>query len=171
VRSRGQGIKVVVLKGAHLAALVYPHLGCRTMADVDLLVPLGQLESARDELGALGYGTGKPREIEIRPGAAKHLDRLSNSFLPSVELHWTLVSATLPLRVTPDQLLQRAVPVSLAGVSTWVLSPEDCLLHQAVHLAAHRFSAHGLRPLCDLAATLRCHRAGFCRAPVAADGP
>jgi hypothetical protein len=47
----------------------------------------------------------------------------------------------------------RAVPVSLAGVPTLSLAPEDLLLHVISHAARHRFRM-GVLPLCDVAALL-----------------
>lgn len=69
-----------------------------------------------------------------------------------MELHWRLAADDLPPR---QDLWQRAVPLRIAGVDTLGLCPEDLLLHLCVHACyAHRF-AIGLRPICDIAETVR----------------
>lgn len=60
------GIRVTVLKGAHLAALIYPHIGLRPMADMDLLVPKEDLAKADTVLCGLGYTTNRSRDIETQ---------------------------------------------------------------------------------------------------------
>ena len=268
------GIKVAVLKGAHLAALVYPHLGLRPMADIDLLVPAGQLEPTHTLLLSPGYtprnplhpdltpnptlylsppllGTARaPRAIggaappksaspsgpgipagasgqdassatisqapppePLGPGGAdvpsasssvnhrpstitttqpspppasgvrypasasrprsaksgihnpqsafptaKHLPPYDKPPHPRIEIHWTIANPQLALAVDSFDIISRLRPATIAGVATHVLSPEDLLLYQCTHLAGHRFSCHGLRPIADLAAILDHHR-------------
>ena len=48
-------IPVIVLKGAHLAALVYRHIALRPMSDIDLLVHRSDLERAVAKLHDLGF--------------------------------------------------------------------------------------------------------------------
>lgn len=149
------GIHAAVLKGAHLAALVYPHIGCRTMADIDLLVPADEVSRTDALLRSLGYSplAGQPLNPVPSP-TPKHLPEYHKASHPRIEIHLTIAHPQLPLDVDLPGLHSRLRPVTIAGVATHVLSLEDALLYQCTHLAGHRFACHGLRPLCDLALTL-----------------
>ena len=61
-------LPVVVLKGAALAATLYPSIGLRPMGDLDLLVPKDRLDQAVAAIRALGY---VPEGPEIKPGLAQ----------------------------------------------------------------------------------------------------
>ena len=152
------GIRVAVLKGAHLAALIYPHIGLRPMADMDLLVPEADLPKADTLLRKIGYNTKSEPSFDVRSQVGKHLPEYLKPPHPRVEIHWTIAPPELFYKVNPVRLIERLRPVTIAGVETHVLSPEDFVLHQCIHLAVHRFCLHGLRPICDLAATLHHHR-------------
>lgn len=156
---QGAGMPVEVLKGAHLAALVYPHIGCRRMVDIDLLVPKAHLEQAQAALQQAGFSSTTAVPARDYVQVSHHLGRMYKSFSPSIELHWTLFPPAMPFTISAAGLLARGREVNLSGVATLVLAPEDSVLHQSVHLAVHKFSHHGLRPLCDLAATLTHYRA------------
>ena len=87
-------IPVILLKGAALAATLYPSIGLRPMGDLDLLAPEERLAEAVARLKALGYVEPHPdmaagfnslfgHDVHLRGGQDIHL---------AVELHWTLVS-------------------------------------------------------------------------------
>ena len=148
-----QGVSVIVLKGGHLAHVVYPRPSLRWMLDVDLLVPRADLTRAAALLRAQGYGQNAPSDDEGGSSAYPwHLPRFVKAHRPSVELHWRLAANDLPPQ---GDLWERAVPVRIAGVETRGLCPVDLLLHLCVHgCYAHRF-VMGLRPICDIAETVR----------------
>jgi hypothetical protein len=54
-------IPIVVLKGAALANTLYPEIGLRPMADIDLLVPGEHLERAVQVVCSLGYDSSEKR--------------------------------------------------------------------------------------------------------------
>lgn len=138
-------VEVIVLKGAYLAQVVYQDIGLRSMSDVDLLVRPEQLETARQVLVDLGYGT-------VKEEAAHHHDwyRHPDSGL-DVELHWALVSAQDTVQIDHAGLWVRAIPVAIAGVPVHVPAVEDTLLHLMVHTTLqHVFHHFGLRGLCDV---------------------
>ncbi len=155
------GIRVAVLKGAHLAALIYPHIGLRPMADMDLLVPKEDLAKADTVLCGLGYATNRWQDIETQCRASQHLVPFSKPPHPRIELHWTLAAPTLPFQIDMAGILVRLRPATIAGVETHVLAPDDLLLHLCTHAAGHLPVpfCHGFRTFCDLAAVLRHHRA------------
>lgn len=149
---RGDGLGVVVLKGGHLAELVYAQRALRKMADIDLLVRRGDLARAAARLSELGYSW----ETEnlgtwLAPGlAASHLQPFSKPPHPRIEVHWTINT----FRPVPmEGVWGRVRPATLAGVDALVLSPGDLVLHLCLHADQHWFRT-GLRLLCDLSATL-----------------
>jgi hypothetical protein len=95
IRNPQSEIPVVVLKGAALAATLYPNIGLRPMGDLDLLVPKERLAEATARLEALGYVEPYPdivtgfnalfgHHVHLQGGQDIHL---------AVELHWTLVGS------------------------------------------------------------------------------
>jgi hypothetical protein len=150
---QARGVSVIVLKGAHLAHVVYPHPSLRWMLDVDLLVQ--QADLARAAVILRAHGCRQLAQSDDEGGSSAypwHLPRFVQAHPPSVELHWRLAASDLPPR---NDLWQRAVPLRIGGVDTLGLCPEDLLLHLCVHASyAHRF-AIGLRAICDIAETVR----------------
>lgn len=144
-------LRPIVLKGAHLAALVYPAPALRPMNDIDLLFEPAELPAAEAVLRALGYG-GKHKSPETGPGVVKHTSTYQRAAAPAgtpnpylsgdaermVEPHTSLTEAWFGLRVdiTPG-VRERAAAVTLAGQPARVLAREDLLLHLCVHFCFH----------------------------------
>jgi hypothetical protein len=152
---QGQGIPAILLKGLHLAKLVYPEPALRPMADIDLLLHKDDLSRAAQILQELGYSAG--REFDLGREARKH-QHIPPFYQPGkapVELHWTIATPTGPLKVDLDGLWRRAQPAEVAGLPALVLAPEDLLLHLSLHLLQDEFIG-GLRRLYDIAALASC---------------
>jgi hypothetical protein len=141
----------IVLKGAHLAALVYATPALRPMNDIDILFPPGELTAAEALLSDLAYG-GKHKSAEMGAGVSKHTSTFRrageqgatpNPYLSAdsgrmVEPHSSLEESWFGLKVdiTPG-VRERAIPVTLAGQPAQVLAPDDLLLHICVHFCFH----------------------------------
>ena len=149
------GIRVIALKGAHLAGAVYPSLALREMADIDLLVEPEHLAPAANILEAQGYAPSSRYTPAVRMATQHHLPSLFKPGVAQVELHWTITQPYRTTYVDPAELWQRAVPVHLAGVNALGLGVEDLLLHICHHASYHHLFAFGLRPLCDIAEIAR----------------
>ena len=151
-----RSIPVIVLKGAHLAQLVYKSIGSRQMADIDLLVRPEDLARAAEALLEGGYACEvEPRNIEawrIQHPGSHHLPYFTKPPYPRLELHWT-IGAPPNSSEAPD-VWADAQSVRIAEVETQVLSPEDLLIHLCLHCRRHWFS-QGLRPVYDLSAAVR----------------
>ena len=159
-------VPVIVLKGAHLAEVVYGDIALRSMADVDVLVPRENLGRAMEALEGLGYRQYRRLALEPDQVQGHHLPPLVRQGAVGIELHWTLISSLLPMArrgapcaVDLEQVWHRAADVTIAGVRTKVLSPEDLLLHLCVHLAFHHRFRTGVRTACDIAALIGHHQA------------
>jgi hypothetical protein len=144
-------LTVVLLKGLHLSASIYPSAGLREMGDIDVLVPVGELEAAATMARSLGYAPDATLGV-----AHHHMPPMVRGRI-SVEIHWTLFPDETGHLADPEGLISRAIPWRLAATGR-TLSTEDLLLHICAHAAGHHVFDNGLRPLCDVQAILR--RAG-----------
>ena len=147
----GQNIKVIVLKGAVLAPLVYVEPALRPMNDIDLLFQPQDLSKTGRLLESLGY-VGKHKRAAQGPGVVKHLSTYRrpgqagstpNPYLSAggdrtIEPHGSLEESWFGLSVdiTPG-VWERARPISLSGQPAYRLSTHDMLLHLAVHAVFH----------------------------------
>lgn len=152
---RSAGVEPLVLKGSVLADLVYGDPLLRPSTDLDLLVRRSEVAAALAALEAVGARLPTQNQIDFQ---------LANSYdlgvvLPPlagrsglVELHWDIAPRGL-VTVDLDTWRQRAQPCVLEGETCQRLSPEDTLLHLALHMRKHRYV--GLRWLCDIAELVR----------------
>jgi hypothetical protein len=147
------GIPVMVVKGAHLAPLLYGTVGARPMSDVDVLVPFAELQRAQDVLLRAGYGPPDRPPVRDSFHEHRHLPLFRRPGGLPVELHWTL-SDREDDAVRPEDLgiWQRAVP--LPGGHGVGMEPLDALLYTCRHLAVHHGfgTTNGLSGLADVAA-------------------
>jgi hypothetical protein len=124
-------IPVIILKGAHLAELVYEDIGVRTMGDVDLLFKMEDLSRTQKKFAETGHYPYRNK-------------------LP-VDINWNLGGSDSPLQTDIDGVWKRANSAVIAGVGVKVLCPEDLLLHICLHVGfQHLFELAGLRTLCDI---------------------
>ncbi|MFC1597524.1 nucleotidyltransferase family protein, partial [Planctomycetota bacterium] len=151
---REQDIPVIVLKGAHLAEVVYQNLALRPMADIDLLVHAGDLDPVQEWLLGAGYGPRRRPNVEVQRAYWHALHAFEKPNSASVDVHWTPVMLGGGFSVDVDGLWNRAQPASMNGVVTSVLACEDLLLHLCVHGGYQHAFGLGLRPVCDIAETL-----------------
>ncbi len=150
-----KGVPVIVLKGGHLAELVYGSIALRSMGDVDLLVKKQALHAAADVLVRLGYETDRPCRIETYEDVAKHLPPFTHKNGLSIEIHQSIIFLDAPFQIEVNRLWQNSETARIAGIDAQVLAPEDLLVYLCLHASyQHRFS-FGLRALCDIIETLR----------------
>jgi hypothetical protein len=150
---RDVAIPVIVLKGAHLAQVVYGDIAMRPMRDIDLLVRKQDLSRADATLRAQGYA-----ELP-NPGSdysqCHHLHPLIKPGGIPIEIHWTIESPSEPFAIDIDGLWERARPATVAGVEVLVLSAEDLLLHLSLHTSFHHQFVVGLRGCWDIVEAIR----------------
>jgi hypothetical protein len=155
------GIAVVVLKGAYLAQAVYGEPALRSMGDADVLVQRADLARATALMRAGGWRDKVPGAM-----TPEHGHQLPTLVLggAQVELHWAIEDDDSPFAIDSDGLWRRAVRAEIGGAPALALSPEDLLLHLALHAAyGHgwlQFES-GLRPLADIVACLKHFGAGL----------
>lgn len=149
------GIEPLVLKGYALADLVYPDPLTRPSADLDVLVRPDQVTAAGQALVRMGCTL--PGEDTVAVQLANAYD-LPVSLPPMagqatlLELHWNLAPRGL-FALDLELWRARAERFQVAGQPALRFSPEDMLLHLALHMRKHRYV--GLRWLVDVAELLR----------------
>jgi hypothetical protein len=150
------GVKIIVLKGAVLAESLYGDFGLRPLSDVDVLVREQDWPTICEVLKAQGY---KAREDEFEPLPPKltrydvqaHMQYYS-PVGTCLELQVDLLTLGIGMRDI-ESVWSRSGEAVVGGVPVSVLSPEDQLLHLAVH--ANRHGCMRLKWLVDIAETLR----------------
>jgi hypothetical protein len=143
----------VALKGPVLAELSYPEMP-RGYADLDLMVPPGQLRRAISALEGAGAIVAEPDWPLTVKGAKGQLTMAFHG-LPIVDLHWHLVylrSARERWMIPTEDLLERRQRVRLKNVDAWSLDPHDFLAHLALH--ASFGAVEQLRRLLDIERTI-----------------
>jgi hypothetical protein len=160
---RAAGIESIVLKGAALAATVYPEPGLRNFADIDILVQADRLREAEEAIAPLGYRARRailPDSLThecCRMGTADLLTgTLAPDFIPAhaayliedfthriaLELHRGLFRTLDGLwrRVGLEPFWGGAAVFSPSpGSRARMLSPEAMLIHLAAHAGDHAF--------------------------------
>ncbi len=145
-----RGIPVMPLKGMAYALLFEPGGPSRAMADTDLLVPAARYAEACAVVAGLGFAREEPNAIARAEGYHEAAFRRRGML---VEVH----RAFLPpgrLAVDYDGLWARARPAGPECGGCRLLSPEDMLLHHALHMGVHEYVL-GLRPVFELWRLLR----------------
>lgn len=149
------GITWVLLKGAaYLAAGLPPGRG-RRVADVDVLVPEGDLAGVEAALGGYGwevapldaYDDGYYRNWMHELPPMVHKDRHS-----VVDVHHAILPRTSRLRPSSARLIERSIAI---GGGVRVLCPAHMVLHAAAHLFHDGEVSGALRDLVDLDLLLR----------------
>lgn len=128
------GIQSITHKGMALIHLVYPDIGLRPMADIDLLIRFTDLPAVRLVLQAAGFRTpGEVLESEETFRSYLHFVRESSI----IDLHWEIAHYTRfegSVRVDHAGIWRRAHPFAVGRGRGLTLCPEDMLLHLALHL-------------------------------------
>jgi hypothetical protein len=150
---RRSDITALPIKGIVLAETLYSSLALRPLGDLDVLVRPADLPRARHVLGALGFAQADEPGYEnaYHPFHDPPYYRQAQSGAICLELHWGLWASHF-FRREPDALWERAVVARVHGADVLILSPEDTLLHLAIHRSR---SPLRLRFVCDIAELLR----------------
>lgn len=148
-------IAFILLKGAFLAEAVYRNIAVRPMVDIDILVARDDLEKAADALTGRRYAAAAAQSVMGHPLDSKHLPKfVRDGAAAAVELHWSIHDPCERYAVATAELFERSIPASVAGIAVRRLCPEDLLLHLCIHMAHQDEFKMGLRPVCDVVATV-----------------
>ncbi|MCZ6680389.1 MAG: nucleotidyltransferase family protein [Candidatus Poribacteria bacterium] len=140
IHLRAANLPVIVLKGAWLIDQIYPQIGLRMIADLDLLLPgtcVKQSESILTKLGYTYHSTNR----------GNHLSYVKD--VPPVvlvEIHYGLVNLASPtqkyaFKVDLDEMWTRAQVVQIANVEALTFAPEDQLIYLCMHYFKEAFAS------------------------------
>jgi len=152
---RSAGIEPLLLKGYALADLIYPDPVTRPSHDLDVLVRPDQVAPACQALARIGCTLPDQATVDVQLANAYDLPVVLPplaGLATLLELHWNLAPRGL-FALDLDLWRARSEVFALAGQPARRFSPEDMLLHLALHMRKHRYV--GLRWLCDVAELLR----------------
>jgi hypothetical protein len=150
---REAGVAAMPVKGLVVAEQLYGSLSARPCADLDVLVHPADLPAAREVLRSLGFAqsAAPPYKALVHQFHDPGWTRGVGNERVYLELHWALW-ADSQQRLGTDALWDRSVPATFLGRPVRILSPEDMLLHLAIHRTR---SALRLRWVVDVAELIR----------------
>ena len=129
-------IEPVLLKGtAHLVAGIYPDIGTRFLADIDLLISEKDFCGTLEALRALGYVSEETDPVEFTIGHAYPPLRRGNS--AEVDLHRSLGLGSCKSFLSASEVLGDSVRREFEGVRLRVPSPEHLVTHHLMHSQMH----------------------------------
>jgi hypothetical protein len=146
-------IDVVLLKGAGLAYSAYARPTERPMGDIDVLVREDVAQRAWELAITNGWARRGDVPEERSYAEHQHLSPLEDAdgLQIGLELHTALFTHQAPFRLAAEQMWERARRVTIGGQPALVPSPEDQLLHAALHFAwSHEMTFGAFRTLRDV---------------------
>ena len=150
------GIPLLALKGVAYLLRGMPHAATRLMSDIDVMVPHDRLDAAERLLRHAGWQstTDDPYDQRYyRTWSHELPPLLFPGRLLAVDVHHTICPPVSRLRPDPRRFWDDAVDADASGVK--VLSPDDSVLHAAVHLFFDSDFDGRFRDLLDLHEMLR----------------
>lgn len=152
----GIGVQPLLLKGSsHLATDLWPTLGSRLLADLDILVPKAQLEDSFQALQSLAaQGTQDPGHPELT-AQYKHLAPIEGAGgHAAVEVHHSILPAWADNILTAEEVLSRSSELHLGQAVVRLPSPTDrvmiAMLHGPIGTGTYFAPLLQLRDLLDI---------------------
>jgi len=142
-------IPTIVLKGPVLAKDLYGDLSRRTCGDLDIFIPINDLEKADELLVALGYE--KDEYIQTLLNDWKWRHHHFTYYHPimgtKIEIHWRL-NPSPSIEPSFNELWERKRQSTITSYPVYILSEEDLFYFLVTHGARHGWSR--LRWLVDI---------------------
>jgi hypothetical protein len=138
------GIRMILLKGAALAHLIYPDPALRAMVDIDILIDSAAAASAAATASALGYRFASGHSSRLA-GAMHHLPVATlarEGFAVTLEIHLDAMSPNQPCRLAMSNLAEKPQVVRRGGHDGIVIGHDGLALGHVDmlrHLARHAF--------------------------------
>ena len=130
------GEPFIVLKGCDLAFRIYPRPELRPMADIDVLVPVGDMRRVADRLVGEGlqrvYPAGPASRVDSHHEAVFTIDNVT------VEIHHRFIQRSRH-RIDYDGVWKRALPYEAPGVRALRLSAADAVAYLTIGICLKYF--------------------------------
>lgn len=151
-------IPVIILKGGILAQVVYQNIALRSMSDIDLLVEKKDLINVRKIMQNLGY-VQHDGWVEEKKVHSHHLVPFTNQEKSiKIDIHWNLGMRENIFPIKMEDMWKRALKIKVFKYDSYMQSPEDLLIHLAIHLTFQHYCDLGLRGLCDIYETIQFYK-------------
>ena len=133
-----RGVRSLVLKGPVLAKELYGDISLRTSKDLDILIPLADIENAERILSELGYWNCKnvPRIFQDWKWKVHHASFVHPRTGTEIELHWRM-NGDMGKEPSFEELWRRKRAGSLTDGPVWLPGKEDLFLYLVTHGARH----------------------------------
>ncbi|WPD24686.1 MAG: nucleotidyltransferase family protein [Candidatus Electrothrix scaldis] len=157
-----ENIPVILLKGAHLAKIIYGNIALRPMSDIDIMVKKKDLRQSVNLLFQIGFTVTNEKQVKLitnnyqLPPHFKHFPDLTNGKI-CLDVHSSIAEEAQSYKIDIDGLWTRAWSTETTGLETLTLSPEDLLLHLCLHTSMHHMFTNGLKSFCDIREVIRYH--------------
>ena len=151
-------IPCIPYKGPVLAALAYGDISLRQFADLDIIVPVGDVSRGVERLVSSGYRV-QPQKTNNRHPYSARTEKditLRRDGDISIELHWGITTDMFhPIQLPPSFLWRGLMSASVAGRMIQTHTPADDVLIHCIHGVSHGWARLGW--LCDFAQIIRSH--------------
>jgi putative nucleotidyltransferase-like protein len=166
------GVRPLVIKGAHLAHTIYPSPALRPRADTDLLVAMDDRERVPAALARIGYERFPHVRGSVILGQFHFTRTADAGVVHALDVHWRIAAPLMFADVLPVETLRStAEPVPALGPHAFGPSLAHALVLACIHLAAHHRRNAILLWLYDLRLLARVlddrHQAAFIEAAAA----
>ena len=156
-------IPAIPLKGSFLRETVYPDPALRISEDLDVLIQPKDVEVAKQVLRKLGRSPdiSSYNKDQYLPEKRHHLvPYVLLKHDARIEIHWNIARPSQLLNVDIDGVWQRSSQGKIVDALAYILSPEDLLLHLALHAACFEknkflYPLVSLRQVIDVARTVQ----------------
>ncbi len=145
------GVRGLLLKGAHLAYSHYPQPWLRPRLDTDLLVAAGDRNKTHRLLRALGYHPGTDFSGELVTHQFQYQRTNQYGLTDVIDLHWKIANPhAFADAFTFDELDAESIGLDALGPAAHGVSASHALMIACVHRAAHHDNSDCLIWLYDI---------------------
>jgi hypothetical protein len=134
----GGGVRVLVIKGAHLSHTIYRSPGSRPRADTDLLIAADDRDHVAETLVGIGYERFPHVRGKVILGQFHFTRTDSLGVVHALDVHWRIAAPLLFADVlTFESMRSTAIPIPALGPQAFGPSLAHALLLGCIHLTAH----------------------------------
>lgn len=144
-------IPIILLKGGFLSHAVYENPALRIMSDIDILIPLPNIQTSLEILYNIGYYRVYPPWEETAYNVTLALQESP----VLLEVHWELSSIANDPALPTSDIWKSTIQRPYMGVEFSSMEPINLLIHLCHHAAIMHLYALGIRALCDIDAVTR----------------